>query len=224
MQASSFSSIITPSLWLIIASRFWRSQCNVLHSSVKRFTELSASEASQWARSNTAALVHNSSLVAWNSSLTNHSSSSIDLRPSTTFFSLSSVLAFTVEVCFRSNLYPQHIISQTLYPSLQLGPLRSQGGDLILVCSRRPSRALDQTSPPRQVLYISSRLPKNKMELADNINTTVIRIKEGTHTYRDDPLERKGQSLLNAQGCHFLEIRVSENRRNNPGSDLRISE
>ena len=107
MQASSLSYAITQFLWLIIASRLWRSPRNVLHSLAKCSTELSASEASRRARSNAVALVHSSSLVAWNSSLTTHSSSSTDLRPSIAFFSLSSALAFIVEVCFRSDLYPK---------------------------------------------------------------------------------------------------------------------
>ena len=92
---------------MIIASRLWRSPRNALHSSAKHSTELSASEASRRARSNVAALVHSSSLVAWNSSLTTRSSSSVNLRPYMAFFSLSSALAFSVEVCFRSNLYPK---------------------------------------------------------------------------------------------------------------------
>ena len=61
------------------------------------------------------------------------------------------------------------------------------------------------------------------MELADNINTKTRRIKEGTQTYKDGPLEGQGQSLLNAQGFHLLEIRVPKDRRNSPGGELCIS-
>ena len=58
------------------------------------------------------------------------------------------------------------------------------------------------------------------MELADNIITTIRQIKEGAQIYRDSPMEGQGQSLLNAQGFQFLEIRVPKNRRNNPGGDV----
>ena len=62
------------------------------------------------------------------------------------------------------------------------------------------------------------------MELVDNINTTTRGIKEGAQTYRDGPVEGQGQSLLNAQGFYFLEIRVPKNRRNNADGELRIGE
>ena len=107
MQALSFISAITPPLCLNIASHLWRSPRNILHSSAKRFTELSTSEASSRARSNVAALVHSSSMLAWNSSLTTRSSSLTELRPSIAFLSLSLALAFAVEVCFRLDLYPK---------------------------------------------------------------------------------------------------------------------
>ena len=68
--------------------------------------------------------------------------------------------------------------------------LSSQGGDFSFVCFRCLSRALSQIGPPRRALYISSRMPRNKMELADNINTKMRRIKEGTRIYRDGSLER----------------------------------
>ena len=62
------------------------------------------------------------------------------------------------------------------------------------------------------------------MELADNINMTIRRIKEGAQTYRDGPLEGHGQSLLNAQGFHFLKIIILKDRQNSLDGELRIGE
>ena len=82
-----------------------------------------------------------------------------------------------------------NILGQALYLSLQLSLLEGQGGDFSFVCFRCLSKALGRTGPPRQALYISSRLPRNKMELVDNINTTMRRIKEGARTYRYGSME-----------------------------------
>ena len=68
-------------------------------------------------------------------------------------------------------------------------PSRRSKRDFSFVCFCCLSRALGRTGPPLHVLYISSRLPRNKMELADNINTTTRLIKEGAQTYRDGSLE-----------------------------------
>ena len=62
------------------------------------------------------------------------------------------------------------------------------------------------------------------MELADNVNTTTRRIKEDAQTYRGGPLEGQGQNLLNTQSFHFLKIKVSKDRRNDPGGELHIGE